>query len=73
MSNWTKPSDLDLWFFPLIDVGFCDFKVDSLDSAGFAQNLDATQIILKVVQKAGSVLYETIQSVIIGKEGLIDC
>ena len=53
---------LDLWFFPLINVGLFDLKVDALDAPCAAHDLDATEVRLEIVQHTLGLVQELVQS-----------
>ena len=53
---------LDLRLLPLVDVSLCDLKIDPLDAAGTAHDLNAAQVRLKVVKHTLCLLQEPLQS-----------
>ena len=53
---------LDLRLLPLVNVSLSDLKVDSLDAAGTAHDLNAAQVRLKVVEHTLRLLQEPLQS-----------
>lgn len=57
-----KVQDLDLWFFPLVNVGLFDFKVDSLNPVCPTHDLYPAQVRLEVVKNTSCFLQESLQS-----------
>ena len=53
---------LDLWFFPLIDVGLFDLKVDTFYASCAAHDFNATEVRLEVVKNTLGLVQELIQS-----------
>ena len=53
---------LNLWFFPLVNVGLLDLEVDAFYAPGAAHDLNTTEVRLEVVEDALGLVQEPLQS-----------